>query len=79
MSLYYDAASVLAGDAQHGSLKSLIYSSNSNLKSKPGQVYALITECAKYDEFVKEVIDNAGVLAQESKVRIDSCTVPRRR
>ena len=79
MSLYYDAVDILAGDAQHGSLKSRVYSSNAHLTSKPAQVYALITECAKYDEFLKEVIDNAGVLAQESKVRIDFCTAQRRR
>lgn len=69
MSLYYDAATVLTGDTLQGSLKSRIYNSNAGIKSKPAHLYALISECAKYDVFLKEVIDNTGILAHESKVR----------
>ena len=69
MALYYDAVTVLTGEDDQGSLKSRIYGSKANLKSKPAQVYALITECAKYDTFLKEVIDNAGILQWEPKVR----------
>lgn len=72
MSLYYDAAAVLTGDTLQGSLKSRIYNSNAGLKSKPAHVYALISECAKYDVFLKEVIDNTGIVAHESKVRASS-------
>jgi 25S rRNA (cytosine2278-C5)-methyltransferase len=68
MSLYYDAATVLTGDELQGSLKSRIYNQNAGLKAKPAHVYALIAECAKYDTFLKEVIDNAGILAHEAKV-----------
>ena len=68
MSLYYDAVTVLTGASQSGSLKCRIYGGASELKSKPAQVYALITECAKYDTFLKEVVDSAGLLAQEVKV-----------
>ena len=68
MALYYDAVNILTGDPERGSLKSRIYSGAADLKSKPAQVYALITESAKYDVFLKEVIDNAGLLVQKSKV-----------
>lgn len=78
MALYYDAANILSGDTERGSLKSRIYADTANIKSKPAQVYALITECAKYDVFLKEVIDNAGLLAQEPKVRDYSDTAARR-
>jgi putative methyltransferase len=69
MSLYYDAAGVFTTTPLGGSLKSRIYSNKLDLKSKPAHLYALISETAKYDDFLKEVIDNAGLLAQESKVR----------
>ncbi|OCT49889.1 putative methyltransferase [Cladophialophora carrionii] len=59
MSLYYDAATVLTTTTQDGSLTSRIYSNKLGLKSKPAHVYALIAETAKYDQFLKEVIDNA--------------------
>ncbi len=72
MALYYDAASVLTGESENGSLKSRVYGAASHLKSKPAQVYALITECAKYDVFLKAVIENAGLLAQEPKVRVSA-------
>ena len=70
MALYYDAVNVLTGEANHGSLKSRIYDSSANLKSKPAQVYALIAECSKYDTFLKEVIDNTDLLEREAKVRL---------
>lgn len=70
MSLYYDAATILTGSSQSGSLKSRIYSTaNQNLKSKPAHLFALISECAKYDTFLTEVIDNVGLLDHEPKVR----------
>ena len=71
MSLYYDAATVLTAPTQGGSLKSRIYDNETGLKSKPAHVYALISETAKYDHFLKEVIENAGLLGRESKVGHD--------
>jgi hypothetical protein len=68
MSLYYDASSVLTGENLRGSLKSRIYNNNAGLKSKPAHIYALISECAKYDAFIAEVVDKAGILAHEPKV-----------
>ncbi|KIX94787.1 uncharacterized protein Z520_09477 [Fonsecaea multimorphosa CBS 102226] len=68
MSLYYDAATVLTTTAQEGSLKSRIYGNKLGLRSKPAHIYALISETAKYDQFIKEVVDNAGLLAQEQKL-----------
>lgn len=69
MSLYYDATTVLTAGGQDGSLKSRIYGSKLALKSKPAHLYAVISETAKYDQFLKEVIDKADFLAEESKVR----------
>jgi putative methyltransferase len=69
MSLYYEAASFLSSaSSKKGSLKSRIFKTGSNLKSSPATVYALISETAKYDSLLKEVVDNAGLLALESKV-----------
>lgn len=68
MSLYYDAVSVLTTPASTGgSFKSRIYNSKT-LKSSPAQVFALITEASKWDVLLKEVIENAGILALEPKV-----------
>jgi 25S rRNA (cytosine2278-C5)-methyltransferase len=69
MSLYYDAVTVLCSTELRGSLKSRVYSNDLSLKSKPAHLYALICECAKFDFFLKEVIDNAEVLRHEPKVR----------
>ena len=68
MSLYYDAASILSSKSQTGSLKSRIYNSAAGLKSKPAQLYALISEVAKYDTVLREIIDNADILTHEHKV-----------
>jgi 25S rRNA (cytosine2278-C5)-methyltransferase len=70
MSLYYETASFLSpASSKKGSLKSRIFKTGSNLKSSPATIYALISETAKYDSLLKEVVDNAGLLALESKVR----------
>ncbi|KAI1608458.1 NOL1/NOP2/sun domain-containing protein [Exophiala viscosa] len=68
MSLYYDAATVLSGSTQEDSFKSRIYGNKLELKSKPAHLYALISETAKYNHFLKEVIDNAAFLSHESKL-----------
>ena len=68
MSLYFDAVSILTTQSQTGgSFKSRIY--NSRSKSSPAQIYALITEASKWDLLLKEVIENAGILDLEPKVR----------
>jgi len=69
MSLYYDAVAVLTSSGHEGSLKSRIFGNQLGLKSKPAHIYALISETAKFDTFLKEVIDHSGILAQEPKVR----------
>jgi hypothetical protein len=69
MSLYYDAASFLSpASSREGSLKSRIFKAGSHLKSNPATIYALLSETTKYDTLLAEVIDNAGILALESKV-----------
>ena len=64
MALYKNAAAILSSPlSSEGSLKSRVYNSNGTI------VYALITECAKWDVVLSEVIENAGILSQEPKVR----------
>ncbi|OJD10971.1 hypothetical protein ACJ73_09646 [Blastomyces percursus] len=67
MSLYLDAVSILEnGSRTGGSFKARVY--NSKLKSSAVQVYALITETAKWDIILKEVVENAGFLSLEPKL-----------
>lgn len=69
MALYYDAAAILSSaSSSEGSLKSRVYDSNTPIKSSPPLVYGLITECARWDVILSEVIDNAGIISQEPKV-----------
>ena len=69
MSLYYEAAAFLSTtDSKEGSLKSRIFKTGSDAKSNPATIYALVSETAKYDTLLKEVIDRAGILALEPKV-----------
>ena len=70
MSLYYEAATVLANPEKiGGSLKSRIYK-NKELKSSPAQLFALISEASKWSLVLKDVIERCGLLAEEKKVRI---------
>ena len=79
MSLYYEAEKFLAGTSggsekegqAGGSLKARIFNAK-NLKSTPSQVYALVTEASKWSSVLKEVIERAGILKFERKVR--TCT-----
>ncbi|OJD11164.1 hypothetical protein AJ78_08006 [Emergomyces pasteurianus Ep9510] len=67
MSLYLDAVSILDdGSSSGGSFKSRVY--NSKLRSSPAQIYALVTETAKWDILLKEVVENAGLLPLEPKL-----------
>lgn len=68
MSLYYEAATILANpDNIGGSLKSRIYKQK-DLKSTPGQIFALIAEASKWSVVLKDVIEKCGLLAAEKKV-----------
>ena len=70
MSLYYDAATFFAAtSSKEGSFKSRIFKNGSNLKSAPATIYALVSETAKYDTLLAEVIDKAAILALEPKVQ----------
>jgi putative methyltransferase len=70
MSLYYEAAAVLANtDNTGGSLKSRIYKQK-DLKSKPAQLFALIIEASKWSPVLKDVVEKTGLLAEEKKVRV---------
>ncbi|KAI9752753.1 MAG: hypothetical protein M4579_005509, partial [Chaenotheca gracillima] len=68
MSLYYEAASILASPTSlEGPLKSYIYRQK-HLKSSPGQTYALVVETLKWNEVLKDVIENAQLLRFERKL-----------
>lgn len=70
MSLYYEAAAILA-NAENigGSLKSRLFTKK-DLKSSPGQIFALIAEASKWSVVLKDVIEKTGLLAEEKKVHI---------
>jgi len=76
MSLYYEAAAILANsDNIGGSLKSRIYKKK-DLKSTPGQIFALIAESSKWSLVLKHVIERTSLLAEEKKVCLlitDTC------
>ena len=69
MALYYEAAEILSSSSfLRGSLRSRVYDSNTPLKSPPSLLYGLITDCAKWDVVLSEIIDNTGIISQEPKV-----------
>lgn len=69
MSLYYEAAAILANeDRTGGSLKSRIFKKK-YLKNSPGQLFALIAEASKWSPVLKGVIEKTALLAEERKVR----------
>jgi hypothetical protein len=71
MSLYYEAAAILANaDKVGGSLKSRIYTKK-ELKSPPAQIFALIAETSKWSIVLKDVIEKCRLLAEERKVRVE--------
>ena len=64
MSLYYEAAAVLANpDRAGGSLKSRIYNQK-DLKSSPAQIVALVTEASKWSPVLKDVIEQSGQIGR---------------
>jgi putative methyltransferase len=68
MSLYYEAAAVLANaDNIGGSLTSRIFTKK-DLKSSPGQIFALVAESSKWSIVLKDVIEKCGLLSEEKKV-----------
>lgn len=68
MSLYYEAAAILANtESKGGSLKNRIFGKK-DLKSSPGAIYALVAETTKWSVVLKEVIEKSGILKLEKKV-----------
>lgn len=68
MSLYIEASRIISRP-RYGGLRGAIYS-DSSLKSRPEQLYALVIETLKHQEILNEVIDKSGLLGIEKKVRI---------
>ena len=67
MSLYHEAAKIVnSHDRPLGNLKSRIYSA-SDLKAPPKQLYALISQAAKWSPVLAEIIGRAGLLAHERR------------
>jgi putative methyltransferase len=76
MSLYYEAAALLANpNKTGGSLKSRIYKQK-DLKSPANQIVALITETSKWSPVLKDVIEKSGLLGEEKKVCLPSLCLP---
>jgi hypothetical protein len=72
MSLYYETATILENpDKIGGSFKARIFKKK-DLKSKPGQIYALVAEASKWSKVLKDVIEKCAVLKEERKVRLES-------
>ncbi|KAF3940101.1 hypothetical protein ABW19_dt0204579 [Dactylella cylindrospora] len=67
MSLYLEAASILESP-QTTSLKSIIYRPSKPFKSPQSKLYALIVETLKFQDILKEVVENAGILKIERKL-----------
>lgn len=68
MSLYYETAAILLNpEKAGGSFKARIFK-KTDLKSKPGQIYALVAETSKWSRVLKGVIEGCGVLGEERKV-----------
>ena len=73
MSLYYEAAPLIASISDSDdSLKSRIFGSK-ELKSQPKQVYALVSEAAKWSPFLADVIERSQLLRLERKVVSPAC------
>ncbi|KAF1998418.1 S-adenosyl-L-methionine-dependent methyltransferase [Amniculicola lignicola CBS 123094] len=68
MSLYYEAAAVLANaDKVGGSLKSRLYKQK-DLKSSPAQIFALVAESSKWSIVLRDVVEKSGLLTEEKKL-----------
>ncbi|KAK6353191.1 hypothetical protein TWF696_005177 [Orbilia brochopaga] len=67
MSLYLEAAAILQLP-QTTSLKSIIYNPAKPFKSPQPKLYALIVETLKFQDILKEVVENAGILELERKL-----------
>lgn len=75
MSLYHEAAQVLADTSRgSGSLKGRVFG-DKRLKSAPGQVYALAVESCRWSGVLKEVIEASGILS-EKKVSLPFLFLP---
>ncbi|KAK6525037.1 hypothetical protein TWF281_011922 [Arthrobotrys megalospora] len=67
MSLYLEAATILESP-QTTSLKAIIYNPSKPFKSPQPKLYALIVETLKFQDILKEVVENAGILKLERKL-----------
>ncbi|KAK6332181.1 hypothetical protein TWF718_002713 [Orbilia javanica] len=67
MSLYLEAATILESP-QTTSLKAVIYNPSKPFKSPQPKLYALIVETLKFQDILKEVVENAGILKLERKL-----------
>ncbi len=68
MSLYHEAAPLLVSKpGSEGSLKSKIFGSK-DLKSQPKQIYALVSEAAKWSPILVDIIQRSRLLQLERKV-----------
>lgn len=77
MSLYYEAASVLAAERSTSTLSVRIYNTK-ELKSKPAQLYALVSETVLWSSVLSDLVERTEILKLEKKVlpslKIDGVT-----
>ncbi|KAI5844472.1 S-adenosyl-L-methionine-dependent methyltransferase, partial [Morchella snyderi] len=66
MSLYIEAARIIQRP-RYGGLRGAVFS-DSSVKSRPEQLYALIIETLKHQEILNEIIDKSGLLEIEKKL-----------
>ena len=72
MSLYHEAAALLANSENTGgSLKSRTYAKK-DLKNSPAQIYALVSETTKWSPVLKQVVEKSEILKYEKKVFYNS-------
>lgn len=67
MALYYEAAAMLQASSDSSSLSARVYAAQ-DLKSKPAQLFALLSEAAVWSPVLSPVIEVAEVLKHERKV-----------
>lgn len=69
MALYYEAAEFL-DPSSSGALADQVYRKKP-LKSKPGHIYALISQSHKWSHVLSDIIDHSDLLRIEKKVGAD--------
>lgn len=68
MSLYYEAAAFLKNATENNELSSSSIYGKKDLKTKPAQIVALISQTAKWSAHLSSIIEHVEILRLERKV-----------